>query len=117
MRTIRKYFLRRLPAEQITLPAGATILRQCPFLESMAHGFSVDRLEEFATGELHCHKTGTLDAEEGYVATLESVHCAGALIYLERDGRSHQMMRIAGRLGFYDPGMLHMDAPVRRARR
>lgn len=90
---------------------------QCPFLKSMARGFSTRRLEEFAAGEFHCHRTGELDEDHdggsAYIATPDSKACAGALIYLEKRGRSNQMMRIAERLGFYDRTKLNMEAPVR----
>lgn len=91
---------------------------QCPFLARMAHGFSIERLEQFARGEFHCHKTGeftepNIDGGSEARPLPESLHCAGALIYLERQGRSHQMMRIAERLGLYDRSKLNMDAPVR----
>lgn len=87
---------------------------QCPFTKKMAHGFSLRRLEEFASGAFHCHQTGAHDEESGeYRATKDSLHCAGALIYLEKRGRSHQMMRIAERLGMYDASKLNMNADVR----
>lgn len=89
---------------------------QCPFLESMAHGFSMRRLNQFASGEFPCHKTAKLnedDLDGGYEATTDSVHCAGALIFNEKRERPHQMMRICERLGLYDMAKLNMDAPVR----
>ena len=87
---------------------------ECPFLKSMAHGYSKHRLEEFASGAFPCHKTAEADEETGdFIATKKSLHCAGALIYLEKRGRSHQMMRIAERLGMYDARKLNMDAEVR----
>lgn len=80
----------------------------------MLHGFSVARLEEFASGAFHCHKTGTTDEEtDNLIATPASKHCAGALIYLEKRHRSNQMMRIAERLGLYDRTKLNMSADVR----
>lgn len=88
----------------------------CPFLKSMAHGFSMRRLEEFAGGEFPCHKTAKLDdsdLDSGYEATEDSLHCAGALIFNEKREQPHQMMRICERLGFYDMRKLNMEAPVR----
>lgn len=85
---------------------------QCPFLKSMAHGFTLGKLKAFASGEFPCHKTA--DGESGeYLATEDSVHCAGALIFNEKREQPHQMMRICERLGFYDMTKLNMDAPVR----
>jgi len=40
------------------------------------------------------------------------VHCAGALILLEKLEQPSQMMRIAERLRMYDARQLDMDAPV-----
>jgi hypothetical protein len=44
-----------------------------------------------------CHKTLGKEKAE---------HCAGALLYLEREEAPNQLMRIAERLGSYDPDML-----------
>lgn len=79
--------------------------------------FSDRRLKEFAQGEFPCHKTADLnDDEEGgsqYEAGKKSVHCAGALIFLEKRNAPHQMMRIAERLGMYNYTKLDMSAKVR----
>lgn len=56
--------------------------------------------------EFPCHKT-TVDDEDGErVTTGDSQHCAGALIFAEKNGNQTQMMRIAGRLRLYDPDKL-----------
>lgn len=87
---------------------------ECPFLASMKHGFTISRLNEFASGEFPCHKTAEVDEENGnFEAKAESVHCAGALIYNEKRSRPHQMMRIAERLGMYDHRKLNMNAKIR----
>lgn len=94
---------------------------ECPFLDlpNMRSTFSMRRLEEFASGEFPCRKSAEAREDEdggsSYVATDESVHCAGALIFNERREMPHQMMRICERLGFYDMTTLNMDAPVREA--
>ncbi|HEX5095208.1 MAG TPA: hypothetical protein VFX21_04315, partial [Acidimicrobiia bacterium] len=63
-----------------------------------------------------CHKTTVAvemeDGEEEMTVTDKSEHCAGAMIMLEHMGRPNQMMRIAERLGFYEPTKLDMAAPV-----
>ena len=96
----------------MTAPCNA-----CPFLEKFAHAFTDERLGEFASGEFPCHKTAAEEEDEeggsSYVATPESQHCAGALIFNEKRGTSHQMMRISERLGIYDAGKLDMSADVR----
>jgi len=88
---------------------------ECPFLKSMAHGFTIARLRAFASGEFACHKACDVDDDEGvFVArTPETPHCAGALIFNEKRGQSHQRMRIAERLNLYDHTKLNMKAPVR----
>jgi hypothetical protein len=44
-----------------------------------------------------CHKT---------LHTAKAEHCAGAMLYLEREGQPNQLMRIAERFGYYDPEKL-----------
>jgi len=92
-----------------------TPCKECPFLKSMKHGFTLKRLNEFASsGSFPCHKSATLDEETNeYSANTNSVACAGALIFLEKRNKPNQMMRIAERLGMYDYRKLNMDAPVR----
>lgn len=96
----------------MTTPCAA-----CPFLNKHRHAFPARRLEEFASGAFHCHKTGTIEEDdegsENFVATADSQYCAGALIYLEKRERPNQIMRIAERLGLYDHSKLNMKAPVR----
>lgn len=87
----------------------------CPFSKKMAHGFSIKRLRELAgSGQFPCHKTAAEHEESGeFRATEKSVHCAGALIFLEKREQPSQMMRIAERLGIYDRSKLDMKAEVR----
>ncbi len=91
--------------------------RECPFLVKFKKGFTVKQLEGFASGEFACHKTCEVaDDEDGgssFQPRKGSVHCAGALIYLEKRDRSHQMMRICERIGMYDRTKLNMEADVR----
>lgn len=86
----------------------------CPFRndEKRLH-VHPSRLAEFARGEFCCHKTGEADDETGGIEPhAKSQHCAGALIFLEKMGKPHQMMRISERLGMYDASKLDMGAPV-----
>jgi hypothetical protein len=87
----------------------------CPFLKKFKRGYTLARLNSFARGEFHCHQTGDID-DEGtgdFIANKNSVHCAGALIFLEKRNRPHQIMRIAERIGMYDRFKLNMKAAVR----
>lgn len=92
---------------------------QCPFLRNS--GFTHASLLGHASGEFPCHKQCDLDEEESvYVERKgktrsgrdKTAHCAGALIFLEKMGKPHQMMRIAERLGIYDRTELNMEANV-----
>jgi len=67
-----------------------------------------------ASGEFACHKACKVDEEEGEFVPRndKTPHCAGALIYLEKRERPHQMMRICERLGLYDRSKLNMKARV-----
>lgn len=87
---------------------------QCPFLNTanMRRGFTLLRLSEFASGQFPCHQTADGNSGE-FKATEKSVHCAGALIFLEKRNLPNQMMRISERLGFYDRTKLDMTAKVR----
>ena len=56
-----------------------------------------------------CHKTShKLGASEDQ----KEEHCAGALILLEKLNSPNQMMRIAGRLGYYKYKELDLNSPV-----
>ena len=90
----------------------ATPCDACPFIEGS--GFKLRSLEAHANGEFACHKTCELNEEGTYEAKAngKSLHCAGALIFLEKQTRPHQMMRISERLGMYDRTKLDMSAPV-----
>jgi len=85
---------------------------ECPFL--IGSGFTWRRLHEHASGEFPCHKACKVDDDTGdFVPRSEKTpHCAGALIFLEKQGRSHQMMRICERIGMYDHTKLDMNAPL-----
>lgn len=88
----------------------------CPFRKDKPFPLPADRVEEIRDGlergEFPCHKT-TVDTEDGdRQETDKSLHCAGALILLEKLEQPSQMMRICERIGLYDRTKLKMDAPV-----
>jgi hypothetical protein len=88
---------------------------ECPFLEG--DGFTKESLDAHSSGEFACHKQCEIDDDGMFVAKNEKTqHCAGALIYLEKQNRPHQMMRISERLGLYDRTKLDMSAPVVEAK-
>lgn len=90
-----------------------TPCKECPFLNSMKKGFTIKRLHEFASGQFPCHKSAEENEDGEFEATSKSVHCAGALIFLEKRKQPNQMMRISERLGLYDYRKLNMEADVR----
>ena len=55
-------------------------------------------------GTFPCHKTakGEHDDSGEYHETGDEIHCAGALIFAEKNGNATQMMRISERFGEYD---------------
>jgi hypothetical protein len=86
---------------------------ECPFLKGS--GFTYSSLVEHARGEFPCHMACDLSEDDGVFREKrngKTPHCAGALIFLEKQGKSHQMMRITERVGGYDRSKLDMDAPV-----
>lgn len=94
----------------------------CPFRKDVQPYLREERVRELdralVQATFDCHKTtfatgGEYGDEDGvYKRSGREVHCAGALIMLEKMGRPSQMMRIAGRLGIYDPDALRTDVPV-----
>ncbi len=96
---------------------------RCPFRTDIPGYLSAARVREIGAsldgGTFPCHNTvdyengwGDDQESEEYTPSGNEVHCAGALILLERLSRPSQMMRIAERLGFYDRRKLDMNAPV-----
>lgn len=85
----------------------------CPFRNDDKRLYvDTERLAEFAAGAFCCHKTTESDDDGSFTPKPDSQHCAGALIFLEKQNPPNQMMRIAERLGLYDRTKLDMDAPV-----
>lgn len=93
----------------------------CPFRSDLAKYLRPERAQEIAQalydgGDFPCHKT-TVDVEDAEgqgdrVRGPESAACAGALITMEKEGYSNQMVRIAESMGLYDPTKIDMAAPV-----
>jgi hypothetical protein len=81
----------------------------CPFTRGpRAIRLSAERVDEIAGNMLSpggstfsCHKTVEHDDDDEPIQT-DAVHCAGALIFAEKNGNTTQMMRIAERLRLYD---------------
>ena len=88
--------------------ALVTPCADCPFLKKGAIRLRAARIEEIVACEypFYCHKTTRHDDEGDAIATNDSVHCAGILIFHEKTGGSTNAMRIGERLGLYDPTKL-----------
>lgn len=88
-----------------------TPCKECPFLKGS--GFTMRQLKAYSGGEFGCHKACDLNEEtSSYEPHQKTPHCAGALIFLEKQNKPHQMMRVCERIGMYDRSKLDMDAPV-----
>jgi hypothetical protein len=88
----------------------------CPFRNDRAPYLNAKRARTIAESLVQhtfaCHET-TVDTGAGErEATVDSQHCAGALIMLEHARQPSQMMRIAERLRIYDRQRLDMASPV-----
>lgn len=94
----------------------------CPFRTDVPGYLSKARAAEIAHSLIEgqqtfsCHKLNDFSEDGEAIEGHKSQHCAGALIFLEAQGRPNQMMRIAERLGFYDRTRLDMDSPVHKTR-
>ena len=94
--------------------------KNCPFRSDIHPYLGERRAREIGEGVLNdngsfsCHEHNVWDEDDQGRAFIseEKYHCAGALIFLEKQDRPHQMMRIAERIGMYDRTKLDMDAPV-----
>lgn len=95
----------------------------CPFLREGGVRLSEPRVREIAGAMLEwhgatfpCHKT-TIDVEDDEggsdrAAAPDSRHCAGALIFAEKNENANQLMRIAERLRMYKPKELMANQAV-----
>ncbi len=104
---------------------------KCPFRTDIKPYLRKSRVREIDRNLKHsefpCHQTidynaieeyrdsNGLEEDDDYIPSSildKTKHCAGALILLEKLGRSHQMMRISERFGDYKHTELDMKAPV-----
>jgi hypothetical protein len=83
----------------------------CPFLRDGGVRLLPERVLEIGSNLLHrdggpflCHKTVDYTDEYGDI-TIESQHCAGALLFALKNGSETRVMRLARRLG-WDPATL-----------
>lgn len=84
--------------------------KDCPFVTGSLTNTSLpkERIEGIVSdiregSTFTCHKTLYTDKK------VPEQHCAGALIFLEKEDNPNQLMRIAERIGLYDRRKLEMD--------
>jgi len=79
----------------------------CPFRRGGIKLRNIERAQQVASAEnFPCHKTVNYGEEGDGRTTERSRVCAGSLIFHEKTNTPTQMMRIAERLGCYDPSRL-----------
>lgn len=95
--------------------------KNCPFRSDIDKYLRPERVAEIAESlydgaEFPCHETTEhFEGEDGWeerLVTSTSAFCAGALITMEKEGFSNQMVRIGERLGLFNVEDLKMDSPV-----
>jgi len=95
----------------LTTPCG-----NCPFRKDVKPYLTKASVRQIDAalreGEFPCHKTTEFDDNGERANGRKEMHCAGALILMEKTNRPSQMMRICERIGLYDREKLNMDAPV-----
>lgn len=95
----------------------------CPFRSDIQPYLPIARVRQIVQSitveqqTFSCHKTNDFDDDGNTVETPRSQHCAGAMAFLLQRGQPNQMMRIAMRLGMFDPDGVKADAPIYRSLR
>lgn len=95
---------------------------KCPFRTDVTPYLRPERAAEIAYSiqggsEFPCHQTTVeVEGEDGMTHLVDnpskSIVCAGSIIVMEKQATPNQMLRIAERIGSYDPSTMDMDAPV-----
>lgn len=91
--------------------------KDCPFRTDINFHLDTERVVEITNAlvcgqSFACHKTTIHDDDGESVRHDGEMHCAGAMIMLEKMGLPNQIMRIGERIGMYDAQAISMDAPV-----
>jgi hypothetical protein len=84
-----------------------------PFFRRDARGYARAReLEESLQGNhvFPCHRTAEWDDDGNQVVGENTQACAGALITMQKGEGMGNLLRIAARLGAYDPAVLDLDS-------
>lgn len=86
--------------------------KDCPFIKgsstnlTLAEGRIEGIIDDLRKGaSFVCHKTLKKPSNE-------QAHCAGAMIFLEKENKPNQMMRIAERLQMYNYKKLDMNVDI-----
>lgn len=82
--------------------------KNCPFRVGQGELYQLhqDRLQEiFNAPAFQCHKTVDYSGENPSSGN-KPQQCAGLMAVLVAEGRPNQIMQVAERLGYFDPGYL-----------
>lgn len=97
--------------------------KHCPFRSDVPRYLAPERYREIAASlvdraeSFTCHETNDFDDASGEaIVGPASRACAGAMIWLQHQGRPNQLMQVMGRLGAFDPSRLDLSAPVHNTR-
>ncbi len=117
----------KLAAADTTLHQGMALKRpckDCPFRSDSPRYLTDKRYQSIASAlvdqgqSFSCHKTLESEPDTGELVIGDSSRqCAGAMIWLQAQGRPNAIMQVMERLGAWSPDRLDMDAPVYRTRR
>ncbi len=94
----------------------------CPFLKEGGIRLTVGAIQEIGGAMLNpsgstfaCHKTVEWDADGAEeINKHKQQHCAGALIFAEKNGNATQPMRWMERIGVYNASALMADGKITR---
>lgn len=92
--------------------------KNCPFRADVPRYLSPARYRQIGAALVDegqgfsCHETIGCDGEGRSIVVPESRACAGAMIWLQHQGRPNQLMQVMERMGAFDPGRLEMESPV-----
>lgn len=89
----------------------------CPFRTDIPGYLRPERARQIARdvasgAEFPCHQTTEHDDDGDAHAVADSQMCAGATIAMMKGGGPNQILRIAERVGMWDPEKMDLDAPV-----
>lgn len=98
-------FTMKIPCDECPFSRGPSAIR---IDKNRAKEISAMMLDSQG-GTFPCHKSVEWDDEGEHVQRSQDTHCAGALIFAEKNQNATQMMRICERIGSYNAAELMRD--------